>query len=251
MRILAVLWVAWGLLAGCPVSAFEQTVSAARYQLPPGGRLAVENVQGNIEVEGWDRAEVEVIGIKTTSGPRSRLDNVRIAVEPGDHALTVRTVYLGESETPVRVDYRLRVPRQVRLEGLRTVEGNIVARDIEGSLDARSLSGNIVGTDVAGQVVARAVNGSIAVSLRALPEGTAPLQLETLNGSVDLLLPAKANVDLELSTVAGKIEGKYYFLAGATPGDNTRHARLGRGGVRARLRTVRGNIRLAEREDLL
>ena len=37
-----------GLLAGAPAVAAEQQVWTARYPLPPGGSLAVENVQGNI-----------------------------------------------------------------------------------------------------------------------------------------------------------------------------------------------------------
>ncbi len=238
-------------LTGIPVLAFEQVVSTARYPFPPGARLAVENVQGNIEVEAWDRAEIEVTSIKTALGPGSRVDDVRIAFDFGRRGLTIRTIYLSDSEAPVRVDYRLRVPRQVRLDHLRTVEGDIHVRDVEGSVDARTLNGSIEGLDVTGRVLASAINGNVAVSFRALPERTAPLRLETLNGNVDLVLPASANADLELSTVAGRVEGNYVFVASAIPGDNTRRARVGQGGVLVRLRTVRGNIRLAEREDLL
>ncbi len=244
------LSVVLGLVAGCPASALTQAVSTARYPLPPGGRLAIENVQGNIHVEGWDRAEVQLTGMKTALSPAGAVDNVRIAVGFVDRVLTIRTVYLQESDAPVRVDYVVRVPRQVLLEELRTEEGDITVRGIEGAMNARSLNGNIFGVDITGRAIARAINGNVVVSLKDLPDRTAWLRLDTVNGNVDLILPSRPNVNLELSTVAGRIEGKYVLVASSVPGDNTRRAHLGRGGALVRLRTVRGNIRLAEREDV-
>jgi hypothetical protein len=213
--------------------------------------VAVENVQGEVRVEGWDRSEVEITAAKIGSGQGHHLDDVRVVTELGVSSLTFRTVYPHHLEEPVRVNYRLRVPRQVRLSSLRTLEGNITVRNVEGVVDARTLSGNIEQMGVTGRVVARALTGSILVSLRALPPGTAPLLLDTVNGNVILLLPPQANADLELSTVAGTIEGNYTFQVSSVLGDSTRHTRLGRGGVTISLRTVRGSIRVAERDDLL
>ena len=222
-----------------------------RYPLPAGGSVAVENVQGEVSVEGWDRAEVEITAAKIGTGQDDHLDDVRVVTELGFRSLKFRTVYPPHLEEPVRVNYRLRVPRQVRLSSLRTLEGNIAVHSVEGSVDARTLSGNIEQMDVTGSVVARALTGSILVSLRALPVGTAPLLLDTVNGNVVLLLPPRSNADLELSTVAGTIEGNYAFQVSSIPGDSTRRTRLGLGGVTISLRTVRGSIRVAERDDLL
>jgi len=213
--------------------------------------VAVENIQGEINVEGWDRAEVEVTAAKISSGPGDHLDDVRVITELGDGSLKFRTVYPPHLDEPVRVNYRVRVPRQVRLPSLRTLEGNISVRHVEGPVDARTLSGNIAQTDVTGRVVARALTGSIFVSLRALPSGTAPLLLDTVNGNVVLLLPPHSNADLELSTVAGNIDGNYAFQVSSIPGDSIRRTRVGQGGVTISLRTVRGSIHVAERDDVL
>ena len=228
---------------------FERSWSG-RFALAPGGKLAVENVQGGVWVEGWDRAEVEVKVAKTTWGSSDRLDDVRIAIDFGDHSLRFRTLYPQDLDEPIRVDYRLRVPRQVRLQGLRTLQGDILVRDVEGVVDARTLKGNIEQVNVAGPLVASTLAGNIAVSLRALPEAQAPLVLDTLNGNVDLLLPPRPNADLELTAVSGRIEGNYLFEVSSVAGDGARRARVGRGGVRVVVRTVRGNIRVGERNDL-
>ena len=229
----------------------EARLWLASYPLMPAGSVVVENVQGDIDIEGWDRAEVQVAVIKKAGGPGANPDDVHIDVESQDRRLVLRTVYPGQSTEPVRVDYRLRVPRQVRLERLRTVDGSIKVKQIEGSVDARTLNGNIEQVDVSGSVVARAINGNIAVSLRALPEPTGQIHLDTVNGHLFLSLPAKANADLQLSTVAGRVDSRYTFTVSDVPGDNMWRTRLGRGGTVVRLRTIRGDIRVTENEELL
>ena len=249
----ACLFLSLGMACAATLSASQDLERAwyGRYPLPVGGSVGVENVQGEISVEGWDRAEVEVTAAKIGTGEGDHLEDVRVVTEVGFESLNFRTVYPSHVDKPVRVNYRLRVPRQVRLATLRTLEGNIAVHNLEGSVDARTLSGNIVQMGVTGRVVARTITGSILVSLRALPAGTAPLLLDTVNGNVDLLLPPRPNADLELSTVAGTIQGNYAFQVSSIPGDSTRRTRLGLGGVTISLRTVRGSIRVAEQDDLL
>lgn len=248
-------WLALGLLllltggAG-PAAGQQRETWTARYPLAAGGRVAVTNVQSSIWVEGWDRDEVELTVWKTAAGTGALLAEVEIAVEPRLDSLTVRTLYPGQSDRPVRVDYRLRVPRQVRLEGLHTVNGNIRVRDLEGSVEARTLNGDIEQTGIAGSVVARTVNGDVSLALRALPDPGGTLELETINGDLNLLLPPQANAELELSTVAGRIESALLLPTRGAAGTPLR-VRLGRGGLRVRLRTVRGIIRVGENEDAL
>lgn len=232
-------------------SALERHQMVSRYPIVPGGSVSIENVQGGIEVEGWDRAEVEVAVTKSAQGSADQLDNVRIIVEASERSLAFYTLYPKSSREPVQVDYRLRVPRQVSLDRLRTVYGTVKVRDIEGPASLRTLNGNIELLNVTGRIKASAVSGTIVASLRALPDSTSGLILETLNGDLYLLLPARANADLELSTVAGEIRSKYALQANEVAGDNTRKAKLGKGGPRVRLRTVRGNIRVDEAEDVL
>lgn len=234
-----------------PAASRQAESWTARYPLPAGGQVAVTNVQGSIEVEGWDRDEVELTVLKTAEGEGARLAAVEIAVELGEDSLAVRTLYPSQSDQPVRVDYRLRVPRQLRLATLHTVNGDIRVRNLEGGIEARTLNGDIEQTGIAGSVVARTVNGDVSLALRTLPGPDGTVELETINGDLNLLLPPQANAELELSTVAGRIESELPLPASAAAGDAPRRARLGRGGLRVRLRTVRGIIRVGENEDAL
>jgi len=114
-------------------------------------------------------------------------------------------------------------------------------------LKVHTLHGDIEGINVAGSVMARALAGNILVSPRALPDRLRPFSLATVNGNIDFLMPPQSNANLEISTVAGKILSDYPFQVSATPGDSTRRAQVGGGGVRVELRTIRGNIRVTRR----
>ncbi len=220
-----------------------------RFDLPPGGHVSVVNVHGSMLVEGWDRAEVEATVAMRSKAPTDQLDDVQVAVEASTGRVAFHTLYPSGLDTPIRVDYRLRVPRQVRLDELSTLEGDIVVHDVQGSVAARNLHGDIEGINVSGSVVAHALTGNILISLRALPDRRLPFDLATINGNVDLVMPAQANANLELSTVAGNIMGDYPFQVSSIPGDSTRRAQVGAGGVRVELRTVRGNIRVSQQDE--
>jgi DUF4097 and DUF4098 domain-containing protein YvlB len=249
LRVLLLLVACFGM-AGLSRSTYAlERVWAKHFPLAPGGSVSVENVQGSVLVEGWDRAEVEATVAIRSQGASDSIDEVDVAVEARSGSLAFHTLNPAGLDEPVRVDYRLRVPRQVRLEQLSTLEGDIAVRDVEGAVKARSLHGDIEGVNVAGSVVARALTGNILVTLRRLPDPQFPIQLETLNGNVDLLLPARANADLALTTVAGRILGDYAFQVSSVPGDSTRRTRLGEGDVQVELRTVRGNIRVGQRDE--
>ena len=229
----------------------SERVFLRRYPLEAAGVVTVENVQGDISVEAWDRAEAEVAVIKDALGGTAASDGVRIDVVSDGRKLELRTLYPPQSDDPVRVSYRLRVPRQVRLERLRTVVGNIRVRNVEGWVDARTLNGSIEEVNVTGGITARTLNGNIAVSMRSLPDKAAPIQLETVNGHLFLGLPGDASAALSLTTVAGHIDSVVALKVSDTPGDTSWRATLGQGETQVRLRTVRGDIQVVQNSEVL
>jgi Toastrack DUF4097 len=251
VKPLLLLLLTLGFLTATSAAALEQKEFSSNYPLRPGGTLSVENVQGKIEVEGWDRPEVEMSVTKSTAGTQEDLDEVRVVVESSAGALALHTLYPQDSGEPVKVDYHLRVPRQLLVDRLRTVYGDIAVHGVEGENMLRTLNGSIEVGGTSGRLLARAVNGAILASPRSLPDSGNGVMLETLSGDVVIALPPHANADLHLSTVAGKILGSYVFQASNIPGDSTREARVGRGGATIKVRTVKGNIRVFEQDDQL
>jgi hypothetical protein len=251
VKTAALVLMAFWLGAAPRALAAEAKISTATYPLPPGGHVSVINVRGTIQVEGWDRSMVELRVLKTAPDGCGCLDKAAMIAVPAEGGWSFHTLYLEDTRQPVQVDYQLMVPRQVHLGELRTVQGEIVVRDVEGSVMAETLDGDIREVGVAGQVSARSLNGNIEVSLRRLPLSGSGLSFETVNGSVDLTLPPRPNADLELSTVEGNVVTPYALQVSSHPGDLAERCELGRGGLSIQLKTIRGNIHVAERHQIL
>ena len=80
--IMATATVALSLAATCSHEEFCQT-----YALSAGGRVTLENLNGDVRITTWDRDEVKVEAFK--HGLRS--DDTCIVVDSTESALSIRT----------------------------------------------------------------------------------------------------------------------------------------------------------------
>src|SRR5262249_24119916 len=60
-----------------PGLATTEQVFEKTYPLQPGGHFALDNVNGSVQVEGWDRQEVEVTAVKTAQNDPRDVDRVQ------------------------------------------------------------------------------------------------------------------------------------------------------------------------------
>lgn len=124
---------------------FDQT-----YALAPDGRIALDNVNGDVTVDVWDQAEVRVYAVKSAS-TAERLAELKIKVESRERSLDVRTElpssrgwgHNGHAE----VEYTLTVPRSARLDGFDLVNGNLRIGAVEGGIEAETVNGSVTLTD--------------------------------------------------------------------------------------------------------
>src|SRR3984893_8965462 len=63
------------------------------YPFQPGGSFELQNVNGTVEIEGWDRDAIEVHAVKTAKSKESDLDRVSIEVDAKPRAVSVVTRY--------------------------------------------------------------------------------------------------------------------------------------------------------------
>jgi hypothetical protein len=103
-----------------------------------------------------------------------------------------------------RMNLTIEVPANSSLE-LRTVNGGqINVTGVNGNIDAENVNGSIELKDVSGTVLAHTVNGSVTVALtRVTPDK--PMSFSSLNGKVDVTLPADTKARLHLKTTNGEI----------------------------------------------
>ena len=61
------------------------------YSLQPGGTFELQNVNGTVEVQGWDKDVVEVHAVKTAKVRESDLERVAIDVQAKSDGIAIMT----------------------------------------------------------------------------------------------------------------------------------------------------------------
>ncbi len=231
-------------LARFPSFATTEQVFEQTYPLPSGGHFVLDNVNGSVQVEGWDREEVEVTAVKTAQNDPHDVDRVRIEVETQPGEVDVHTRYPEGEGAGVAVEYHIHVPSRVLLGSVHTVNGSLLVRGIDGGGELRSVNGDVEVLESSGRFNAKTTNGNLRLELRQLADG-GPMNLETVNGSVELGLPWDARADLNMRNMNGETYSEVPVTSTvALPGSRAFHGRLGHGGGAISLRTVNGGIRL-------
>ncbi|MFY9690041.1 MAG: DUF4097 family beta strand repeat-containing protein [Candidatus Acidiferrales bacterium] len=231
-------------LLALPGFADEQQIFEQTYPLASGGQFILQNVNGSVRVEGWNRNEVEVRAVKTSENNARDLALVKIDVESHPGEVDVHTLYPDGEDAEVAVEYIVHVPYRVLLHSIGTVNGSVSVHGVQGAGELRSVNGNVEVLNSSGRFSARTTNGNLHLELSGLAEG-APMDLETVNGSVTLGLPSNASADLNVRNMNGDVSSDVpVYSTAALPGAQAFRARLGHGGNAISVRTVNGGIRL-------
>jgi Putative adhesin len=232
------------LFVSLPSFATTEQVFEKTYPLMSGGQFVLDNVNGSVQVDGWDREEVEVTAVKTAQNDPRDVDRVQIEVQSQPHEVDVHTRYPDGEGAGVAVEYHIHVPNRVLLGSVHTVNGSLIVRGVDGGGELRSVNGDVEVLQSSGRFNAKTTNGNLLLELRELGDG-APMNLETVNGSVELGLPSDARADLNISNMNGDMYSEVPVTsAAALPGARAFHGTLGHGGGAISLRTVNGGIRL-------
>jgi DUF4097 and DUF4098 domain-containing protein YvlB len=213
------------------------------YPLQPGGSLELQNVNGTVDVEGWDRNEVEVHAVKTAKHKESDLERVSIEVDAKPDAVSITTHYPQNEGVEVAVDYTIHVPHDARVEHIGTVNGTLRIAGVESVGDLHTVNGNIEVFDGAGTVHAHTTNGNVHLELARLPEKTGAFA-ETTNGSLVLAVPSDMQADVEVRCLNGNFSSELPMTMESNQRPREMHGKLGRGGAPIHLRTVNGGIRV-------
>jgi len=107
------------------------------------------------------------------------------------------------SSTPNRpTDLEIQVPRRTSLELSTVNAGEIRVEGVDGEIEVGNVNGAITLAAIGGSVVAHTVNGRVAATL-ARVSSQKPMAFTSLNGEVDVTLPAATKANLKLRTDNG------------------------------------------------
>jgi len=230
--------------------------------LSSAGTFSLKNVNGEVRINTWKEAKVEIKALKKTNKEAQNLQKVKIEITASADAVSIDTVYPKHENTGVRVDYDIQVPEGVNLGGVdsvnggvhitgpfgrvtaSTTNGSVHVEDASGNLKLETTNGDIEAVRIAGPIDAHTTNGDITLELMKLE---AAVTAETTNGGVTLRLGAgqETNGLLEAETTNGSLSFDIPVTVQSLE-KSRRHLRgqIGQGGPLVSLKTVNGSIRL-------
>jgi DUF4097 and DUF4098 domain-containing protein YvlB len=153
------------------------------------------------------------------------------------------------------INLEVEVPMRTKLR-VSIVDGGITVDNVDSEMEINTVDGGITLANVGGSVVAHAVDGNIAATVaRVTPQ--APMAFTSLNGDIDVTLPAAVKANLRLRSDQGDVFTDFDVQVTAGASANRTQDRNGRrridvnrsisgtvngGGPDFELRTFDGNI---------
>ena len=230
------------------------------FPLGPDGRFSVKNVNGDIHISTWDKPEADVSAIKVSKSNEENLKLVTIEDQSSNGYVAIDTIWPKSPFRNLRisVDYEIKVPAGVRIEYVRSTNGDLelvgkfgeVAADttngnirLEGAAGPAVLdttNGDIHAADIRGSVKADTTNGGIHLTIDGLKDN---VTADTTNGSITVKLLGAVNARLDASTTNGHIDVAVPVTI-SNLSKSRRHlsGTIGDGGPLLKLDTTNGSI---------
>jgi DUF4097 and DUF4098 domain-containing protein YvlB len=218
---------------------FHKTVS-----LNGNGRVSLENVNGNVEITGWDKNEVQIDAVKSARD-QERLDEATIEVEGSGDAVRIRTHYPEgrNNNNPASVHYTVHVPAGAQLDKVSLVNGSLEVAQVNGEVNATLVNGKLKAHDLAGRAKLSTVNGSSDVEYRTLAN-VSEVKISAVNGNINLILPASPNATVSASTISGNIKTDFPIQVESGFTGRRLSGTLGSGGTHIDLSNVNGSTHI-------
>src|SRR5579859_55384 len=213
------------------------------YPLQPGGKFELQNVNGPVEVEGWDKNEVEIHAVKVAKENEADIDRVSIEISAKPDDVSVVTRYPQNEGVEVAVVYTVHVPHGARVEHLGTVNGTLKIAGVDAVEDLRTVNGNIEVYEGGGSVHAHTTNGNLHLELLRIL-GERGMTAETTNGSVVLAVPQDTQANLEARSMNGSFYSELPVAFESSLRPRETRGKLGKGGTPIRLNTINDGIRI-------
>ena len=226
-------------------------------RIPGGGWLRVRSLNGSVEVAAAEGEVAQVQGEKRWR--RGDPKDVRFVVYQNGNDILVCALWDEDDDcddggyrshgrgrrdrhNDVQVDFTVKLPRGVKVDAS-TVNGGVEVRDATADVEARTVNGQVSASTSTGPINASTVNGEIRARMNAVGRA-GDMSFTTVNGSVNVEMPAQFNADVELETLNGSVRTDYPMTLTGRIDPRRLRATIGEGGPRIRMKTVNGSVTL-------
>lgn len=232
-----------------PGIAGEPVVVELHQSMPlaKDGAVSVQNVNGFIRLTGWDKDEVRLDAVKR-GRTQAEVDEVKVEISAETGRVKIvtqypdRTLFGFRKNNRATVDYTLKVPRTARLQEVSNVNGSTEISGVRGPVKASNVNGPLFATQLANNAHLSNVNGKLQAQFEIL-EGSQVVALSTVNGAIELTMPAESSCKLSVHTLNGSIKGDRNPKRNFPIGSEFKET-LGGGSASIEASSVNGGIRL-------
>ena len=211
VKFLSTLFVA--SLFAATVARADDDGSTATVKLSAPGKpatLRIDMPWADIHIVGVDGDTVTVASTLTEKnakparpGGLRRLDD-EVSFELSEHENVVSLRLAGESPWAGHdAEFKIRVPRAMALSLKTDMGGDLTVKNVEGDIDVRNMNGEVVLEGVVGSAAVETMNGEVRVIYAKAPQKL--VSITSMNGEVDLRVPADTKANLRLRTHNGSI----------------------------------------------
>jgi DUF4097 and DUF4098 domain-containing protein YvlB len=233
--------------------------------LKAGETFVLANVNGKVSVSTWRESRVEIKAVKIARDAARDLKDVEIRVAESAGRVEVKAVWpKNRHDVHVSVNFEVRVPEDVNLKRVETVNGDVkvsgsfgaavlgstngsvTAEGVRGALDAETTNGGIRVVGLEGRLAAETTNGSIRIEKLTFRDG---VRAETTNGSIHLAFGSAGpvNATLRAETTNGHVSVDLpVTLKNLRRSRRMIEAQVGQGGPEIALCTTNGSILIGE-----
>jgi len=175
------------------------------------GTVDMHIVMGSITIKGVNRKDIAIDGRGVSNPPRRRGPDeppppgLRRLTQSGSFTVDEdRNTVSVDVDTPTRaINFTVEVPVHTNIQ-VETVMGSVSVEGVDGELEVNSVNGEVTLANVSGCVVAHSVNGKLVATVtKTTPQQ--PMAFTSLNGNVDVTLPAAVKANLKLRSDQGDV----------------------------------------------
>src|SRR6266516_921769 len=221
------------------------------YQLPPNAQVTIAGINGKVEIQTSETDTAEVYVLRTADS-RDSLDRRRVVIAQTPSSLTVRAESNHVSfwarfcahlwgRNP-NEEVTIKAPRRIVLL-VKGINGRVNSGEVDGPVEAKGINGRVELGQVKGSVKGSGVNGNISVGLKDLD--LPGVQVNGINGSIELRLANGVNADLVAKGMNGRVRSEIPEVI-IDKGDygSSYFARIGTGGAPINVSGINGNVQL-------
>jgi hypothetical protein len=199
------LLVMLALAAAARITHAQETIKVPLSDPDRPARLKATVLTGSITVKAHNGREILVEGFAGSERREKNREGLRRIGGTGSFHIAEENNVVTLSAGVMRpADLVIQVPPATSLSLRSTSSSKISVEGVSGEIDVNNLNGAVYITNVSGSVVAHTLNGKLVVSLEKVAPDKA-MSFSTLNGDIDVTLPADIKADFKMKSDNGEI----------------------------------------------